>query len=105
VVHDGVLLRALPDRAVAGQPRDVAWAFGLGLERLAMVLFGIPDIRLFWSRDERFLSQFCTDQPTMTKFVPYSKFPLCYKDVSFWLPSDVPFHSNNVYEVSLTGLP
>lgn len=36
---------------------NVAWAFGLGLERLAMVLFDIPDIRLFWSADERFTSQ------------------------------------------------
>ena len=34
-----------------------AWAFGLGLERLAMVLFSVPDIRLFWSGDQRFLSQ------------------------------------------------
>lgn len=38
---------------------NVAWAFGLGLERLAMVLFEIPDIRLFWSTDERFTSQVC----------------------------------------------
>lgn len=63
---------------------SISWAFGLGLERIAMILFGIPDIRLFWSEDERFLSQFKTGQ--ITTFKPYSKFPPCYKDVSFWVP-------------------
>ncbi len=38
-----------------GQPDDkIAWACGIGLERFAMKLFEIPDIRLFWSGDKRF---------------------------------------------------
>ena len=70
------------------------WAFGLGLERLAMVLFDIPDIRLFWSEDDRFLSQFQANK--VTTFKPFSKYPPCYKDVSFWLPAE--FHENDLYE-------
>jgi phenylalanyl-tRNA synthetase alpha chain len=34
------------------------FAFGLGLERIALLRHGIPDIRLFWENDLRFLEQF-----------------------------------------------
>ena len=34
------------------------YAFGLGMDRLAMILFDIPDIRLFSQNDLRFLKQF-----------------------------------------------
>ncbi len=34
------------------------FAFGIGLERLAMLKFGINDLRLFFENDHRFLSQF-----------------------------------------------
>lgn len=74
----------------------IGWAFGLGLERLAMVLFGIPDIRLFWSQDERFIEQFTPGQ--IKKFQPFSKYPPCIKDISFWLPNDE-WHDNNFCEV------
>ena len=91
---------------------DAAEAFYrdvIGLERIAMLLFQIPDIRLFWSRDERFLSQFAgvsDDLSKLRRFVPFSRFPECYKDVSFWLRSSSSaaggahdFHENDVMEV------
>ena len=34
------------------------YAFGLGLERIAMLIYQIPDIRLFFENDVRFLNQF-----------------------------------------------
>jgi len=34
------------------------FAFGLGLDRVAILMYGIPDIRLFFQNDVRFLSQF-----------------------------------------------
>ncbi len=34
------------------------YAFGMGLERIAMIKFGIEDIRLLYDNDVRFLSQF-----------------------------------------------
>jgi phenylalanyl-tRNA synthetase alpha chain len=34
------------------------WAFGFGIERIAMIRYGINDIRLFYENDARFLAQF-----------------------------------------------
>ena len=72
-----------------------AYAFGLGLERLAMILFNIPDIRLFWSDDERFLSQF--EDGEINEFVSYSKYPPIIRDISMWIPGG--FHENNLMEI------
>ena len=43
-----------------GYPDDAytGWAFGFGIERLAMIQYGITDIRLFTENDKRFLAQF-----------------------------------------------
>ena len=72
------------------------WAFGLGLERLAMILFEIPDIRLFWTEDSRFVNQF--KEGKIKKFVPYSKYPPVYKDIAFWIPDN--YVENDFYELA-----
>lgn len=83
VLGCGVIEQPLLIRA--GQRDRIGWAFGLGLERIAMLLFGIPDIRLFWSKDKRFLSQF-TESGPIRRFQPFSKHPAAPRDVAFWLP-------------------
>jgi phenylalanyl-tRNA synthetase alpha chain len=34
------------------------FAFGMGMERVAMLKYGVDDIRLFYENDLRFLEQF-----------------------------------------------
>jgi phenylalanyl-tRNA synthetase alpha chain len=45
----GVVLDGVMQNAGLDTNKEVGWAFGLGLERWAMKLFNINDIRLFWS--------------------------------------------------------
>jgi len=46
-------------KKVGYDPEDyTGFAFGLGIERIAMLKFGITDIRLFYENDLRFLAQF-----------------------------------------------
>ena len=108
VLGSGIMRQAILDNG--GAHEKIGWAFGLGLDRLAMLLFNVPDIRLFWSEDPRFAEQFREvgiDPQTNIQFTPFSKFPPCSKDVSFWLPpgghnpeeSDTEFSDNNLYEV------
>ncbi|MCK9174409.1 MAG: phenylalanine--tRNA ligase subunit alpha [Desulforhopalus sp.] len=44
---------------VGYDPKEYSgFAFGLGIERIAMLKYGIDDIRLYYENDQRFLSQF-----------------------------------------------
>ncbi|KAF8654164.1 hypothetical protein AX16_003693 [Volvariella volvacea WC 439] len=95
ILGSGVVRQATLD--TAGVSNKIGWAFGLGLERIAMILFSIPDIRLFWSTDERFLSQFRPGE--ISTFKPYSKYPSCFKDVSFWIPRGTSLHDNDFCDV------
>ena len=53
VVHPNVL-------RMSGYDPDkmTGFAFGLGVERIAMLKYGIDDLRLFFENDQRFISQF-----------------------------------------------
>ena len=53
MVHPNVLVNCGLD-----PERYSGFAFGGGYDRLAMIRYGIPDIRLLWDSDVRFLEQF-----------------------------------------------
>jgi phenylalanyl-tRNA synthetase alpha chain len=55
------------------------WAFGFGIERLAITSMALPDIRLLWSSDERVKKQLKLG----TTFVEVSKYPPVVRDISF----------------------
>lgn len=55
------------------------WAFGFGIERLAMISMDLPDIRLLWSEDERVKRQLRLGH----KYEEVSKYPSVIRDISF----------------------
>ncbi len=55
------------------------WAFGFGIERLAILSLDLPDIRLLWSDDERVKKQLVLGQ----KYKEVSKYPPIKRDISF----------------------
>ena len=70
-----------------------AWAFGFGLERLAIISMELPDIRLLWSTDERVKKQLHMG----TAFVEVSKYPPVVRDISFIVPKT--FAPNNYFDL------
>lgn len=95
----GIMRQEILQKSGAGD--RIGWAFGAGLERLAMCLYGIPDIRLFWSRDSGFLNQFKVgDFNTPIKYRPVSIYPQCTNDMSFWLPDGSQLMPNDFYDIA-----
>lgn len=69
------------------------WAFGFGLERLAIISMDLPDIRLLWSQDERVKKQLKLGN----KFKEVSKYPAITRDISFVVSKD--FVPNNYFDL------
>lgn len=69
------------------------WAFGFGLERLAILSMKLPDIRLLWSDDGRVKKQLTLG----SVFKEVSKYPPVVRDISFVVKKG--FVPNNYFEV------
>jgi phenylalanyl-tRNA synthetase alpha chain len=75
------------------------WAFGFGLERLAIISMDLPDIRLLWSEDERVVKQLKLGN----KFVEVSKYPAIVRDISFIVPKT--FVPNDYFDLVRENAP
>lgn len=69
------------------------WAFGFGLERLAIISMQLPDIRLLWSQDPRVTKQLVLGN----KFIEVSKYPPVVRDISFIVKND--FVPNDYFDL------
>ncbi len=69
------------------------WAFGFGLERLAIASMELPDIRLLWSGDERVKKQLKLGN----KYREVSKYPAITRDISFIVPNT--FSPNDYFDL------
>lgn len=88
VVHPEVL-----EKLGVDSKNYTGWAFGFGLERLAIIGMELPDIRLLWSDDPRVKKQLKLGQ----KYKEVSKFPPITRDISFIVPKT--FVANNYFDL------
>jgi phenylalanyl-tRNA synthetase alpha chain len=93
ILGSGVVKGSVLEKLGVDSSKYTGWAFGFGLERLAMVSMELPDIRLLWSTDERVKKQLKLGQ----KFKEVSKFPPITRDISFIVSKD--FIPNNYFDL------
>lgn len=93
VVGCGVVKGSVLEKLGVDSSNYTGWAFGFGLERLAIVSMSLPDIRLLWSEDERVKKQLKLG----TKYKEVSKFPPITRDISFIV--DNSFVPNNYFDL------
>ncbi|MEK7615593.1 MAG: hypothetical protein AAB420_00095 [Patescibacteria group bacterium] len=84
VLGSGVVKGSVLEKFGVDSSNYTGWAFGFGLERLAIVSMDLPDIRLLWSTDERVKKQLKLG----TTFKEVSKYPQITRDISFVVSKD-----------------
>lgn len=93
VLGSGVVKGKVLDNLGVDSTQYNGWAFGFGLERLAILSMDLPDIRLLWSEDERVKRQLKLGQ----KYQEVSKYPPITRDISF--VTDKNFVPNNYFDL------
>ncbi|HZD05188.1 MAG TPA: phenylalanine--tRNA ligase subunit alpha, partial [Longimicrobiales bacterium] len=58
IMGAGMVDPAVLDNAGIDSERYTGFAFGMGPGRIALLKYGVPDLRLFFENDMRFLGQF-----------------------------------------------
>src|SRR5256886_2261031 len=66
ILGSGMVHPAVLENCNVDSEKDTGFAWGMGPERIAMLRHGIPDIRLFFDSDVRFLEQFANHAPRTT---------------------------------------
>ena len=89
----GVVRSAVLKNLGVNPDEYTGWAFGFGLERLAILSMELPDIRLLWSNDPRIKKQLILGQ----KYISVSKFTKIERDISFIVSKD--FIPNNYFDL------
>ncbi len=93
ILGSGVIKGSVLEKLGVDSKQYTGWAFGFGLERLAIIGMELPDIRLLWSADPRVKKQLKLG----TKFKEVSKYPPITRDISFIVPKT--FVPNNYFDL------
>jgi phenylalanyl-tRNA synthetase alpha chain len=93
VVGCGVVKGSVLEKLGVDSKNYTGWAFGFGLERLAIISMDLPDIRLLWSGDLRVKKQLRLGN----QYKEVSKFPPITRDISFIVSKD--FAPNDYFDL------
>jgi phenylalanyl-tRNA synthetase alpha chain len=93
VLGSGVVMPSVLDNLGVDSKQWNGWAFGFGLERLAILSMNLPDIRLLWSEDPRVKRQLKLGNA----YKEVSKYPPITRDISFVVPKS--FTPNNYFDL------